>query len=142
MSCRGELAFQSTGDSIDLAEIFRPEDWLKFIQLRPFSRKWHKLDLDDDDLRGLEVAIMSAPTKFPVIEGTEGLRKIRFSGHKKARGKRGSERVCHVFSPEYGTVLLITVFGKNEQDDLTEVGKKAIANLIREIKVEFEKGTF
>ena len=74
--------------------------------------------------------------------GTEGLRKIRFSGHKKARGKRGSERVCHVFSPEYGTVLLITVFGKNEQDDLTEVGKKAIANLIREIKVELEKGTF
>ncbi len=50
-----------------------------FIQTKEFSKNWDKLGLKDDDLRKLELEIILNPKAFPVIKGTNGLRKMRFS---------------------------------------------------------------
>jgi hypothetical protein len=67
---------------------------LHFVQFPPFLRDWNRLGLDDGALRALERELIDAAEKGPVIEGTGGLRKLRFSPPGSGRGKSGSYRVC------------------------------------------------
>ncbi len=71
-----------------------------------------------------------------MIKGTAGLRKLRFSGRKSTRGKSGANRVCYVHLPEFGTIALAVVFGKNEKDDLSPMDRHAIAAIIRAYREE------
>lgn len=57
------------------------------------SFRWDALGVNDDDLRRLEFDIMMKHDKYPVIQGTGGLRKARFAFEH--RGKSGSVRVCY-----------------------------------------------
>jgi hypothetical protein len=118
---------------------FKPDDWPRFVRFPSYSRDWERLGLDDSSLRALELEILKDPTRAPVIQGTGGLRKIRFAGPVSARGKSGSYRACYTRFPEFGTVALIVVFGKNEQHDLTKADRNAIATVIRAFRAELER---
>ncbi|MGW8257775.1 MAG: hypothetical protein ACWGMZ_09855 [Thermoguttaceae bacterium] len=84
-----------------------PQDLLSFIELDEFINDWKKLGLNEDnDLFALQIAIMANPKGSPVIEGTGGLRKLRFATRRSGRGKRGSARVCYVFFEDHAIVLL------------------------------------
>jgi hypothetical protein len=96
--------------------------------------------LNDDDLRTLEVAVMTNPGLGPVVRGAGGVRKARFASPQSSQGKSGSYRVYYIDFEEYQTVLLITIFAKNEMSDLSEAGKKAIAGVIRECKELLAEG--
>lgn len=50
-----------------------------FIQTTEFIKNWKKLGFDDDDLRKLEFEILKNPKVGVLIQGTGGLRKVRFS---------------------------------------------------------------
>ncbi len=52
------------------------------------------LGLNDDDLRALEIGIMTEHDKIPAIPGTGRLRKFRIMANN--HGKRGGARVCYV----------------------------------------------
>jgi hypothetical protein len=119
----------------------QPSDWLRFVQLDPFAKKWSKLGLLDDDLRALEVVIMSLSDRAPVVQGTGGLRKVRLSQESSNRSKRDSFRVCYALFPDYGIVLLITVFGKNEKSNLSAADRNAIAKVIKAIQEQLDQGT-
>jgi mRNA-degrading endonuclease RelE of RelBE toxin-antitoxin system len=119
---------------------FQPSNWLRFIHLDPFTRKWSKLGLNDEALRSLEVAILTTRDLAPVIKGTGGLRKLRFSPPGLNRGKRETFRVCYTLFPVHGVVALVTVYAKNEKADLSPDDRKAIAQVIREIQEQFDRG--
>ena len=68
---------------------------LHFVQFPSFLRDWKRLDLDDDALGALERELIDEPDKGPVIAGTGGLRKLRFSPPGSGRGKSGAYRVCY-----------------------------------------------
>jgi hypothetical protein len=76
--------------------------------------------------------------RAPVIAETGGLRKIRFAGRRSARGKSGTNRICYVHSPEFGTIVLAVVFGKNEKDNLNHADRRAIAKIITAYRKELE----
>ncbi len=122
---------------------FDPENWPRFVWFPAFLRDWERLGLDGEDLRSLELEILEQPTRPPVIKGTEGLRKLRFSGRKSTRGKSGGNRVCYVYFPEFGTIALAVVFGKNEKENLSPMDRHAIALIIKtyrdELKTEFSR---
>jgi mRNA-degrading endonuclease RelE of RelBE toxin-antitoxin system len=120
--------------------VFDPSDWLRFVHLRLFEGEWSDLKLGDDALRGLEVAILAGPDRHPVVAGTGGLRKIRFAEPGSNRGKSGSYRVGYVYFPDYHTILLVTVWGKNEKSDLSKADRNAIAGVIQEIKELLDRG--
>jgi len=120
------------------ASDFEPMDWLRFIHLAPFDRKWTDLGLDDDDLRALQIMIMAGPDRFPVVLDTGGLRKIRF-GRRGARGKSGGFRIGFAYFPNNAIVLLITVFAKNEQSDLSGADRRAITRIIELIEQQLEQ---
>ena len=117
---------------------YDPGKWPRFVWFPAFLRDWERLGLDDEDLRSLEIEILEEPTRAPVIKGTGGLRKLRFSGRKSIRGKSGSNRVCYVHFPEFGTIVLAVVFGKNEKDDLSPTDRRAISAIIRAYREEIE----
>ena len=119
---------------------FRPQDWLRFVQIDPFPRMWSSLKLSDDDLRVLEVAIMSLPERPPVISGAKGLRKLRFSKAESDQGKSGSYRIYYVYFPEYATVLLMAIIAKNVQSDLNKADLNALSQVVTRFKHLLDQG--
>ncbi|MFV2067957.1 MAG: hypothetical protein ACC645_13370 [Pirellulales bacterium] len=119
--------------------VISPHDLLNFIELKWFTRDWDALKLADEELGSLQVAIMCDPKGSPVIQGTSGLRKLRYSPDGWAVGKRGALRICYVYFERFYMVLLAIVYKKGEQDYLPEASKLAINSAISRIEAELEK---
>ena len=84
-----------------------------FVMLPEFDRRWKDMGLNDDDLRRLENQILQDPEAGVLMQGTGGLRKIRFAFEN--RGKSGSSRVCYVDIVVKETVFFITAYAKNKK---------------------------
>jgi hypothetical protein len=117
---------------------------LSFIQLTAFRVNWKRLGMNDQDLRALETAILEDPSRPPVISGTGGLRKIRFSGQRSSSGKSGGVRVCYAYLREFDLIYLCAVFPKNEKANLSGQEKnayrKTLADFERYLSEHFGKG--
>jgi hypothetical protein len=122
---------------------FKPQDWLRFVHMRSFSRRWEDLGLSDEDLQILEVAIMAKPQGGVVIPGAGGLRKLRFAPPHGGRGKSRAYRVFYVYFPDYGgIVLLMGVVDKSEQSDISQEGKKALRKEIERFRELLDRREF
>jgi hypothetical protein len=102
-----------------------------FIELRAFSRRREEF-FDDESFRALQTVLLENPEAGAEIKGTGGLRKLRWAieGH----GKRGGMRVIYVPLRVRAVILLLLVYQKNEQEDLTAEQKKILRVLVeREI---------
>jgi len=119
---------------------FDPDRLLTFIETEVFRRALRKCRLSDDDLSELQTLILTRPGAGAVIKGTEGVRKLRFSPSRRKLGKSGAYRVLYCFFEEYGVVLLVTVYAKLRQDDISAADKKAIREMILQQYRLFSKG--
>jgi hypothetical protein len=112
------------------------------IQLAGFTRLWQSEKLLDEDLQALEIAIMRDPARPAVLQGTGGLRKIRFAPVSRGKGKSGSMRVGFVQFPEYRRIYLVTLFLKKDAENLNAADRNAIksvlANLVDAIRKEHQ----
>ena len=68
----------------------------------------------------------------PVIEGTGGIRKVRFP--LENRGKSGSVRVCYTDFAEYEVTYLITAFTKKDQENLNDEEKNVLRKLVKSLR--------
>jgi len=71
---------------------------MKAVFIEPPAFERHRQDyLDDDAFSRLQEALMGNPEAGDVIEGTAGLRKVRFAASRrpKPKGKRGGLRVIY-----------------------------------------------
>jgi hypothetical protein len=74
-----------------------------------------------------------------VIQGTGGLRKVRFMDVRRNKGKRGGLRVIYYFWLGGAQFWLFTLYGKGEQDDLSFAQKKLLKQLLdAELKARTE----
>lgn len=105
-----------------------------FIELPLFSKRWREIGLDDEDLLKLQLILLKDPQSGPVIEGTGGIRKVRFPLENK--GKSGGVRVCYTDFEEYEVIYLITAFTKKEQDNLSDKEKNILKKLVKSLKDE------
>lgn len=88
------------------------------------------------ELLALQLLLLKDPESEPVMEGTGGIRKVRFP--LTNRGKSHSVRVCYTDFEEYEVIYLITAFTKNEQDNLSDNEKKVLKKLVKSLKEEAE----
>ena len=100
------------------------------IALRGFRRTAKKL-FSEADVAALIEFLGNHPDKGDVIPGTGGLRKLRWA--LAGRGKRGGSRVIYYYHRAEWQVLLLTVYAKNQKEDLAEREKKLLAALLKEI---------
>ena len=63
-----------------------------------------------------------------LIEGTGGVRKLRWG--RGGRGKSGGVRVIYYYHSELMPLYLLTLFAKNEQDNLSKAERNELAKLV------------
>ena len=105
-----------------------------FIEVPLFSKRWAEIGLGEEELLALQIMLLKDPQSGPVMEGTGGLRKVRFPLENK--GKSGSVRVCYTDFEEYEVTYLITAFTKNDKDNLTQDEKNVLKKLVKALKQE------
>ena len=108
-----------------------------FIEVPLFTKRWKEIGLSDEDLLALQIMLLKNPESGPVMEGTGGIRKVRFA--LENRGKSSSVRVCYTDFDEYEVTYLITAFTKNEQANLSDEEKNVLKKLVKALKDETAK---
>ncbi len=109
----------------------------RIIQTSVFAKKLaalvksHKIQVED--FEEFKRKIAEHPETGDIIQGTGGLRKIRLKS--SSGGKRGGFRVCYYFHDiDLGEIFLITIYAKNEKEDITPEEKKDLKSLVNVIK--------
>ncbi|MBD3797221.1 MAG: type II toxin-antitoxin system RelE/ParE family toxin [Campylobacterales bacterium] len=102
-----------------------------FIESKLFE-KLRESYLDDEGYRALQNFLIEQPLAGDVIQGTGGLRKVRWS--VKGKGKRGGVRTIYLYVTERSHIHLLTIYAKNEMEDLTPGQKKVLKAITEEIK--------
>lgn len=114
-------------------------DLLTFIETTFFSARWDDLKLTIRDLVELQQSILTNPKSGKVMNGTGGIRKVRFAPSAQRRGKSGAFRVCYVYFEEFGVVLLVLVYPKNERDNLYASEKRELRDYVERQRKAFAK---
>ncbi len=96
---------------------------MKFTRLKGFAREWKHLRLNEADFAALELMLEKAPDAGDVMSGTGGLRKVRFAAPSRHSGKSGAFRFGYVYFRVAEQILLVTVFAKNQKENLTAAEK-------------------
>ena len=108
-----------------------------FIEVPLFTKRWKEIGLGDEELKTLQIMLLKDPESGPIMEGTGGIRKVRFPVENK--GKSRSVRVCYTDFAEYEVIYLITAFAKKEQENLTSDEKTVLRKLVKSLKEEAKK---
>ncbi len=91
--------------------------------------------LGDDDYRELQRHLAQDPEAGDVIPGTGGFRKLRSMDRRRSKGKRGGLRVIYYYLASDQQIWLITVYGKDDVEDLNVAEKRELkAAIDRETK--------
>jgi hypothetical protein len=102
-----------------------------FVELPPFERNRQDY-LNDENFHAFQKILMQNPEAGDVIEGTGGLRKIRYTDEKRGKGKRGGLRVIYYWWVSGQQFWLFTLFNKNEMNDLTPEQRKILKDLLKQ----------
>ena len=94
-----------------------------FVETPIFTAELHKL-LSDEAYTGFQQFLIAQPDAGDVIQGTGGLRKVRWAAGDK--GKRGGIRVIYYFVDDADQIRLLLIYKKGIQDDLTADQKKQL----------------
>lgn len=84
--------------------------------------------MDDDEYSALQKYMVDNPKIGDVIQGTGGVRKLRWSYDKK--GKRGGVRVIYYHADALHQLRMLLVYKKGEADDLTAAQKKTLKKVV------------
>jgi hypothetical protein len=97
-----------------------------FIESATFAADVREL-LGDDEYIALQLHLVSHPDAGEVIQGTGGLRKMRWI--TKGRGKRGGTRVIYYYVMARAQIRMILIYRKGIKDDLTPKEKAVLRKL-------------
>ncbi len=100
---------------------------MKIIETSFFTKRISSL-LSDEEYRNLQNELILNPEKGKVIRGSGGLRKIRWG--ISGRGKSGGVRIIYYWILKKDTILMLLVYPKNEQDNLTSSQLKILKSLV------------
>src|SRR5882672_5215544 len=91
-----------------------------FIESAVFTRQVREL-LTDEEYADLQWHLALHPKAGEVIQGTGGLRKVRWTS---GGGKRGGVRVVYFHAVSQNQVRLLLIYRKGVKDDLSAAEKK------------------
>lgn len=108
-----------------------------FLETAEFRIRWKKLGLTDQDLKEVQSFLIENPRIAPVIQGTGGIRKLRFS--LEGIGKRGGARILYFDYPECEWIALLYAYPKNMKDDISPSEKKILKGKVESLKAAIRK---
>jgi hypothetical protein len=75
------------------------------------------------------------PKAGRIIQGTGGLRKVRIA--RPGKGKSGGARVIYYYHNEDKPILLLLIYAKANQENMTDAQKAQLKKFVNAIIVEF-----
>ena len=106
---------------------------VRIFATRTYERAVRKL-MSEADRQKMEAAIVADPDRAPLLRGTGGIRKLRWTG--SGRGKRGGIRTIYFHHAGPAAIYMLTVYAKADRDDLTQADRKTLSRLVAVIKKE------
>src|SRR3990167_2813833 len=101
---------------------------ITIAEVPEYIRQAEKL-LTAEERHDIVSYLAAHPKSGDLIEGTGGIRKMRWG--RGGRGKSGGVRVIYYYHSELMPLYLITLFAKNEQDNLSKADRNELAKLVR-----------
>jgi mRNA-degrading endonuclease RelE of RelBE toxin-antitoxin system len=92
-------------------------DFMVIIET-PIFTKQLLATLSEEEYRLFQATLLERPDAGKIIPGGAGLRKLRWA--VRGRGKSGGIRVIYYWFTSRGTILLLFMYPKNVQDNLTQ----------------------
>ena len=102
---------------------------MRFVETPVFTTAVEQ-HLDDEQYRQLQIALMLRPEQGPVMQGSGGLRKVRWA--TSGAGKRGGLRVIYYWAPGDEAFYMVYVYRKSEQGDLSPAQMRQLSRVVRE----------
>lgn len=102
---------------------------MRFVETSIFTTAI-RAQLDPEQYRALQIALLLRPEQGPVIPGSSGLRKVRWGA--SGRGKRGGLRVIYYWHEADEAFYVLYAYAKNAQEDLTSTQLKTLKRLVKE----------
>ena len=84
--------------------------------------------LTAQEARGVIDYLAANPSAGDVMEGTGGIRKLRWG--RGSKGKSGGVRIIYYYHDRRVPLYLLTLFGKNEQANLSRAERSQLAKLV------------
>ena len=107
------------------------------LEMPEFTRQSQSC-MDEESKSSFINYIAQHPLSGTLIVGTGGIRKIRWSGNEH-QGESGGVRVIYYYYNESVPVFLLTVYGKNKKENLSQEDKNILKMIISKI-VDAYKG--
>lgn len=98
-----------------------------FIETALFTRQVLEL-LPDDEYSDLQHALARRPDAGDLIQGTGGLRKLRWK--RPGSGKRGGFRVIYYWLSADYQIRLLMMYPKSVKDDLSDREKTVLRKIV------------
>lgn len=96
-------------------------------ELPTYARLANKL-LSDEERRDLLDYLAQHPQAGDLIEGTGGMRKLRW--RRGGQGKSGGVRIIYYYHDEHMPLYLLTLFAKGDKANLTKAERNELAGLV------------
>ena len=103
-----------------------------FVGLLAFERAWKEIGLTDEDRRALELTLLDDPKAGTVIQGSNGVRKVRHP--IPGKGKSGGIRVFYYDYERLGRIYLLAVIRKGDQENLSKEERNELGGMIAAMK--------
>ena len=98
-----------------------------FIETSAFTKRVTGY-LTDDEYLGLQMFLLEHPDAGQIVRGTGGVRKLRWA--ITGRGKSGGLRVIYYWRVSNDEIWLLTMYSKNERENISSHILKQIAEEI------------
>jgi len=89
------------------------------------------------EMESIVLSVAQDPEVGEVMRGTGGFRKFRVG--RGGKGKRGGARVVYIHRDETFPIFLVTVFAKNEKDNLSQAERNALKKTADRIFVQYRR---
>ncbi len=89
----------------------------------------------EDEYAAFQFTLAADPRAGDVVQGTGGLRKVRWSDPRRGRGKRGGTRIIYFIIDEDQMIYLLTLYDKDEMADLNARERKILKGLVDAEKI-------
>ena len=103
---------------------------LTVAELPEYIRQAERL-MSPDERREIVDYLAMHPKAGDLLEGTGGIRKLRWG--RGSSGKSGGVRVIYYVHSELMPLYLITLFAKNERENLIKAERNELATLVNEL---------
>jgi hypothetical protein len=101
---------------------------MEFIEAVAFTKYLYDY-LSEDEYIGLQSFLLQYPESGKIVRGSGGVRKVRWA--MAGRGKSGGVRVIYYFKKQDDEIWLLTIYSKNEMENIP-------AHVLRQIAKEIE----